>query len=255
MNRQLLDHLSVAFCPLPFSWGSPLLRWRRSLGPRKPVRIIVPFAAGGVADLAAAPRRAEALGEVEPAGDRRQQARAPRATSAWARARERRPTATRCVLAPTGNLTVNQFLFNLPFDTAQATSRRSPCSRLRRTCSWCIRRCRRRRSSELIAYAKANPGKLNFASPGRGQRRAPRGRAAQHRRGNPDAARSLQGHRARGERPPRRQRADDVRGHLDRDPAREGRQARGDRDREPAALAAACPTCRPSPRAGSRAST
>ncbi len=134
--------------------------------PSKPVRIIVPFAAGGVADLL--PRivgqklsekwgepvivenKAGASGNIGMA----EGARAP-------------ADGYTLVLAPTGNLTVNPFLFKLPFDTAKDFT---PITVLAASPNVLVVHpsVPARNFRELVAYAKSNPGKLNFASPGEG---------------------------------------------------------------------------------------
>jgi len=135
--------------------------------PTKPVRIIVPFAAGGVAD--ALPRIVgEKLSQKwgQPViVDNKPGASGNIGMAEGARAA---PDGYTLLLAPAGNLTVNPTLFpKLPFDTQRDLTAVSllaqspnvlvvhpsvPAKTLR----------------ELIAYAKANPGKLNFASPGDG---------------------------------------------------------------------------------------
>jgi len=72
------------------------------------------------------------------------------------------------VLAPTGNLTVNQFLFsNLPFDAAKDFT---PITVLATSPNVLVVHpsVPAKTFRELVDYAKANPGKLNFASPGEG---------------------------------------------------------------------------------------
>jgi tripartite-type tricarboxylate transporter receptor subunit TctC len=72
------------------------------------------------------------------------------------------------VLAPTGNLTVNPTLFpKLPFDTHRDLA---PVTLLAQSPNVLVVHpsVPAKTLSELIAYAKANPGKLNFASPGDG---------------------------------------------------------------------------------------
>jgi tripartite-type tricarboxylate transporter receptor subunit TctC len=77
------------------------------------------------------------------------------------------PDGYTLVLAPTGNLTVNQFLFKLPFDTAKDLA---PVTVLATSPNVLVVNpsVPAKTFGELIAYAKANPGKLNFASPGAG---------------------------------------------------------------------------------------
>ena len=72
------------------------------------------------------------------------------------------------VLTPTGNLTVNQALFkDLPFDTARDFL---PVTVLATVPNVLVvnRSMPVKSVAELVAYAKANPGKLSFASPGQG---------------------------------------------------------------------------------------
>jgi tripartite-type tricarboxylate transporter receptor subunit TctC len=72
------------------------------------------------------------------------------------------------VLTPTGNLTVNQSLFkNLQFDTARDFL---PLTLLATVPNVLIvgKSLPVKNVTELVAYAKANPGKLTFASPGAG---------------------------------------------------------------------------------------
>jgi tripartite-type tricarboxylate transporter receptor subunit TctC len=135
--------------------------------PNKPVRIIVPYAAGGVADLL--PR---IVGE--------------KLTQKWgqpvivenkvgasgnigmAEGARAAPDGYTLVLAPAGNLTVNPTLFpKLPFDTARDFT---PVTLLAQSPNVLVVHpsVPAKTFSELVAYAKANPGKLNYASPGEG---------------------------------------------------------------------------------------
>jgi tripartite-type tricarboxylate transporter receptor subunit TctC len=78
------------------------------------------------------------------------------------------PDGYTMVLAPTGNLTVNQFLFkDLPFDVARDFT---PVTVLATSPNVLVVHpsVPVKTFKEFIAYAKANPGKLNFSSPGSG---------------------------------------------------------------------------------------
>jgi tripartite-type tricarboxylate transporter receptor subunit TctC len=135
--------------------------------PTRPIRFMIPWPAGGVADAVArvvGEKLAERLGQPVVAENR------PGASGniGMSVAAATPPNGYMLVLTPTGNLTVNQTLFhNLSYDvekdftplTILATvpnvvviSRSVPANNLK----------------DLIAYAKANPGKLTFASPGQG---------------------------------------------------------------------------------------
>src|SRR5438445_5806718 len=135
--------------------------------PAKPVRIIVPFAAGGVADLL--PR---IVGEKlthkwgQPViVDNKVGASGNIGMAEGARAAADGYTL---VLAPTGNLTVNPALFpNLPFDTHKDLT---PVTLLAQSPNVLVVHpsVPAKTFQELIAYAKAHPDHLNFASPGEG---------------------------------------------------------------------------------------
>ena len=135
--------------------------------PSKPVHIIVPYPAGGVADLL--PR---IVGEKvsrkwgQPViVENKPGASGNIGIAEGARAA---PDGYTLVLAPTGNLTVNPTLFpNLGFDTRRDLA---PVTLLAQSPSVLVVHpsVPVKNFRELVAYAKANPGKLNFASPGEG---------------------------------------------------------------------------------------
>ena len=78
------------------------------------------------------------------------------------------PDGYTLVLAPAGNLTVNPILFrNLPFDTYKDLT---PVTNLANVPNVLVVNpaVPARTFQALVAYARSNPGKLNFASPGEG---------------------------------------------------------------------------------------
>jgi len=133
--------------------------------PSRSIRFVVPWPAGGVADTIA---RVVAEKLTERLGQRLIVENRPGASGNIGMAAVTAAPADgyTLVLTPTGNLTVNQTLYkNLPFDTERdflpltvlatvpnvlVVNRTVPANTL----------------AELVAYAKANPGKLSFASPG-----------------------------------------------------------------------------------------
>lgn len=145
----------------------PLAATAQENYPAKPVRIVVPFAAGGVADLL--PR---IVGEKlsrkwgQPVVvENKVGASGNIGMGEGARAAADGYTL---VLAPAGNLTVNPTLFpNLPFDTHRDLA---PVTLLAQSPNVLVVHpsIPARTLLELVAYAKANPSKLNFASPGEG---------------------------------------------------------------------------------------
>ena len=145
----------------------PVLAFAQETFPSKPVRIIVPYPAGGVADLL--PR---VVGEklTQKWGQPVVVENKPGASGNIGMAEGARAAADgyTLVLAPTGNLTVNQSLFaNLPFDAGRDFT---PVTLLAQSPNVLVVHPSVPVKSfrELIAYAKANPDKLNFASPGDG---------------------------------------------------------------------------------------
>ena len=135
--------------------------------PSKAVRIIVPFSAGGVAD--ALPRivgekLAQKWGQPVVV-ENKVGASGNIGMAEGARAA---PDGYTLVLAPTGNLTVNPTLFpKLPFDTHKDLT---PVTLLAQSPNVLVVHpsVPAKNLRELIAYAKANPDRLNFASPGDG---------------------------------------------------------------------------------------
>lgn len=147
--------------------GLPFIALAQDAWPTKPVRIIVPFSAGGVADLL--PR---IVGEKvsrkwgQPViVENKVGASGNIGMAEGARAE---PDGYTLVLAPAGNLTVNPILFkDLPFDTYRDLT---PITDLAQVPNVLVIHpsVPAKSFKELIAYAKTNPNKLNFASPGEG---------------------------------------------------------------------------------------
>jgi tripartite-type tricarboxylate transporter receptor subunit TctC len=135
--------------------------------PGKPVHIIVPYPAGGVADLLprlVGQKISEKWGQPVIV-ENRVGASGNIGMAAGAQAE---PDGYTLVLAPTGNLTVNPTLFpDLPFNTERDFT---PVTLLAESPNLLVVHpsVPARNFKELVAYAKANPGRLNFASPGAG---------------------------------------------------------------------------------------
>ena len=135
--------------------------------PAKPVRIIVPYPAGGVADLLpriVGEKLSQKWGQPVVIENK------PGASGNIGMAEAARAPADgyTMALAPAGNLTVNPTLFpNLPFDIAKDFT---PVTNLAQVPNVLVAHPSVPAKSfrELVAHAKANPDKLNFASPGDG---------------------------------------------------------------------------------------
>ena len=145
----------------------PLAANAQGTWPTKPVRIIVPYAAGGVADLLpriVGEKLAQKWGQPVVIENKA----GASGNIGMAEGARAEPDGYTLVLAPTGNLTVNPTLFpKLPFDTqhdftAVTLLAESPNVLVVHPS------VPARTFRELIAYAKANPGKLDYASPGAG---------------------------------------------------------------------------------------
>ena len=165
MNRQSRERFFLVSC-LWLLMGLSAPAFAQEAWPTKPVRIIVPFPAGGVADLAprvVGQKLSEKWGQPVIV-ENKAGAAGNIGMGEGARAA---PDGYTLVLAPTGNLTVNPFLFKLPFDTAKDLA---PITLLATSPNVLVVNpsVPARTFRELIDYAKANPGKLNFASPGAG---------------------------------------------------------------------------------------
>ena len=155
--RLLLALLSLLAVPVAAQEGYP----------SKPVRIVVPYPAGGVADLL--PRTVGAkLSEKWKQPVVVENKPGASGNIGMAEGARAEPDGYTLVLAPTGNLTVNQFLFkDLPFDVSRDFT---PVTVLATSPNVLVVHpsVPAKSFKELLAYAKANPGKLNFSSPGSG---------------------------------------------------------------------------------------
>ena len=135
--------------------------------PAKPIRVIVNFPPGGAADQIAraiAPPLSEALGQPVVVDN----GPAPAATSAARSRPSRPPTATRCCMSSGGVVSINPHIYpKMAFDPAKDMVPVAAAARVLVFLE-ASRRCRSQDVKEFIAYAKANPGKLTYGSPGNG---------------------------------------------------------------------------------------
>lgn len=135
--------------------------------PVKPIRLIVPFPPGGPADALArmvGDRLAASLGQSVIVDNR------PGAAGniGMELAAKATPDGYTLVLAPAGNLTVNPSLYrNVPYDVARDFA---PVTVIAAVPNILVVNptVPAQNLAELIRYAKANPGRLNFSSPGSG---------------------------------------------------------------------------------------
>jgi tripartite-type tricarboxylate transporter receptor subunit TctC len=130
--------------------------------PSKPIRIIVPFGAGGIADFTAravAQKMSESLGQPVVI-ENRPSAGGVIATQAVARAE---PDGYTLLLMSNGNAVSVGLFKSLPFDTVKDLT---PISTLGFFDLLVIARADSRFASlrELLAFARANPGKLNIGT-------------------------------------------------------------------------------------------
>ena len=227
MNPMVLRSAFFSLCALA---AAPAIA--QDAYPTKPVRIVVPYPAGGVADLL--PRMVgEKLSQKWGQPVLIENKAGASGNIGMAYVAQQPADGYTFALAPAGNLTVNPTLFsNLPFDTARDFT---PVTLLANV------------PNVLVVHPSVPVKTFQEPSPMRrrirkaqlrlsrsGKRGAPRRRAARARRRAQAHARSLQGPGTRGDGSARRPGADDVRGRLDHRPVREGRQAARARDRGPA---------------------
>jgi tripartite-type tricarboxylate transporter receptor subunit TctC len=134
--------------------------------PERPIRVIVPFAAGGVGEAAIrvlAPKMEQTLGQklvIEP--------RPGGAGNLGAREIARaEPDGYNILVAAAGNFVINQFLTKMPFDPLTALT---PIAKIAEIpivfCSNPL--VPARGLAEFVDYARAHRGKLNYGSPGNG---------------------------------------------------------------------------------------
>lgn len=134
--------------------------------PNRAVKIVVPFAAGGSGDI---------IGRIvgQHMGDVFKQPfvienRTGAAGNIGAEAVAKSPPDGYTLLLLSSTNATNESLYpNKPFVLMRDLAAVAP-SITSTWCWWCRHRCRSPSVQELIAYAKANPGKLNFASSGVG---------------------------------------------------------------------------------------
>lgn len=135
--------------------------------PSRPIRVIVPFGAGSITDIltrTTMPKLADALGTTIIVDNRPGGGGNP-GTDLGVKAT---PDGYTLIMSSASTLAVNGFLFrNMPYDMASAFA---PITQVAAVTNVLVvsPALPVKSVQELIAYAKANPGKLSFASAGAG---------------------------------------------------------------------------------------
>ncbi|WP_342131450.1 Bug family tripartite tricarboxylate transporter substrate binding protein [Hydrogenophaga sp. OTU3427] len=155
-RRTVLRHLALAA-----ALGLPVLSWAQAF-PAKPLRIVVPFGAGGVADLTArtvAQKMAEGLGQAVVI-DNKPGAGGVGAGEAVAKAA---PDGHTLLLMSNGTAVSAGLFKSLPYDTLKDFA---PVSTLGYFDIAIVvpESSRFKTLADLLAFAKANPGKLNLGT-------------------------------------------------------------------------------------------
>ena len=122
-----------------------------------------------------------------------------------------RPTATRSCSRPNAPLTVLPSLRKTPYDPVKSFDAGRPRRRSSSTASSSIPPSASRPSTEMVDYAKKNPGKLAYGSSGNGTSTHLRLEMLKYQDRHRHPARALSRRRRRAERRAARHRADDER--------------------------------------------
>jgi tripartite-type tricarboxylate transporter receptor subunit TctC len=167
MKGRMMGKLTALLAVGALTLVPAVASWAADPYPAKPVRIVVPFPPGGPADVLArnvADRLAAAFGQSVVVENR------PGAAGniGMELVAKSAPDGYTLALAPAGNLTVNPSLYrDVPYDVARDFA---PVTVIAAVPNILVVNPGLPVQSvqDLIRYAKANPGKLNFSSPGSG---------------------------------------------------------------------------------------
>jgi len=163
LNRRTLIGSALA---LPFATTAPAQAWAQSWAPTRPVRLVVPFAGGGATDLTAR-LFAERLGPLvgQPVVvDNRAGAGGNLGAEIVAKAE---PDGHTLLMGTIGTASINQFLYSrLPFRMEDL----APVALVNQVANGIIVHPSVPAAdfAGLVAHAKANPGRLNYGTPGNG---------------------------------------------------------------------------------------
>ena len=162
------DLLALGLASFAASALTPRFAMAQGKYPERPIKLMVPFSAGGVNDIVArqwAERVKPLLGTVyvENQGGARRHDRDRGGRSAPM------PDGYTILLGSTSTMVLNPMTMRKGVRTTRSRtscpSRSSPSPPPR---SWCTNRVPVKNVKELIAYVKANPGKLSYGSAGTG---------------------------------------------------------------------------------------
>ena len=164
--RQIYSLTAVAVLALGSLFASPVALAQGASYPSKPVRMVVPFPPGGPADLLGrvlGQKLSEAFGQAVVV-ENRAGAAGNLGVDLVAKSA---PDGYTLAMVPAGNITVNPSLFpRLPYRQSEL----APVSMVATVENVLVVHpsVPARSLQELVAFAKTNPGKVSFASPGAG---------------------------------------------------------------------------------------